>query len=176
MGAFEAIAQTMADMGVFSFFFPWLLTLAISYGILDQYEVISDDDTVNGVVSLSIAFFVIGAAYTTLGTGIFLEFAAALAFGLFAVIGLIVLIGTAGVDLSEYDQIEGNLPALAAILIFLVAFFGTLITQTQFFDALVPLIEGSGGGSSGGAGFLSQFMVLLFLLLVIIFVANSGDE
>jgi hypothetical protein len=172
MGAFEAIAQTMAEMGIFEYFFPWLLTLAISYGILDQYEVISEDDTVNGVTALSIAFFVIGAAYMTLGAGVFVEFAGALAFGIFGVIGFIILLGVSGVDLSEYDELEGNLPAVAAILIFLMAFGGTLLTQTQLFASLGPIFS----GSSGGSDILMQFLVLLFLLLVIIFVARSDDD
>lgn len=174
MGAFEAIAQTMADLGLFKYFFPWLITLAISYGILDQYEVVSEDDTVNGVTALSIAFFVIGAAFTTLGAGVFLEFAAALAFGVFAIVGLVILMGTAGYDLEQLKENDAGLPLIAAMLIFGVAFFGTLINRTAFFDGLTPLFEGTASGS--GEGILSQLLVLLFLLLVIIFVVNSAGE
>lgn len=172
MGAFESIAATMADMGVFGFFFPWLLTLAVSYGILDQYEVVSSDDTVNGVTALSIAFFVIGAAYTTLGTGVFLEFAGALAFGIFGIIGFVILLGVSGYDLEDLQEAEGSLPYVAAILIFIVAFGGTLLTQTEFFAGVGELIRGSGQGSE----IFSQFLVLLFLTVVIIFVSKMGEE
>jgi hypothetical protein len=170
MGAFATIVEVMAEMDVFQLFFPWLLILSISYGILQKSEVIGDDSTVNGVAALSLAFFTIGGSYFFVPAGTFTRFASGLAFLVFAIIGLVVMLGVAGIDLSEYTEIEGNLPALVAIIGFIIIFFGTLAFSLPWGD-----IFGTGNLMGSGSVFEEIIMPILILIFLIIIVATTTD-
>ena len=174
MGAFANIVEIMAEMDIFQLFFPWLLVLAITYGILENSEVVSDDSSVNGVIAISMAFFTIGGAYVFLPQGILIRFASALVFGIFAIIGLVILLGLSGVDVGEMGDggLEGNPAAAIAMLIFSVAFIGILIAET----GLAQYFEGNLSDAWIFQEVLMPVLILIFLLLVILFVMGSEDD
>lgn len=57
---FQPFIQKLVDLGFYSFFFPWIVTTAIMYGLLKKAKVFGDSATMNGTVALSVAFLVIG--------------------------------------------------------------------------------------------------------------------
>lgn len=168
--AFEIIVETMADMGVFQLFFPWLLVLATSYGVLDQSEVISDDEMVNGLTALSIAFFAIGGAWLFYPAGLLTHLAAVFTFGIFGIIGLVVLMGVAGFDLEQLKEDKSGFPLIVAILVFIIGFLGVIVTQLDL-SFLAP--------ADGGSPFeevVMPILVLIFLALVILGVTGSEES
>lgn len=170
MGAFESVVQTMAGMDVFQLFFPWLFVLAVTYGLLEKHGVFSEDSTVNGVIALSLSFLTIGGAAMFVPAGMFTHFAAALAFGLFAIIGFLILLAASGMDVSDLGD-EGDLPTIGALVITIVSFIGVV---GYYLD-----IESILGGVSGGNVFdeiVMPVLVLIFLLIVVTSVANSSGD
>jgi hypothetical protein len=170
MGAFATIVEVMADMNMFQLFFPWLLILSISYGALKQSNVLGDDETVIGVAALAIAFFTIGGAYLFIPAGLFTHFFSAMAFVVFAVIGFVVIAGVAGVDMSQYSEFEGNLPAALGMISFIVLFISILAIY-------IPWQGLFGGGNLVGAGsiFEEVIMPILILIFLILIVAVTTD-
>ncbi|MCS7105952.1 MAG: hypothetical protein NZ942_01380 [Candidatus Aenigmarchaeota archaeon] len=55
---FTPIIQQLEKLGFFNFFFPWLVTLAIMYAILQKSKILGESALINGIVALSIAFLV----------------------------------------------------------------------------------------------------------------------
>lgn len=56
---FEVIAVKLGELGVYSFFLPWVMTAALFWGLLKKSGVFESPST-NGVFSLVISFFVWG--------------------------------------------------------------------------------------------------------------------
>jgi len=57
---FQPFIQKLVDLGFYNFFFPWIITTAIMYGLLKKSKVFGDSAMMNGTISLSISFLVIG--------------------------------------------------------------------------------------------------------------------
>jgi len=60
---FLQVIQKLQSIGAFNFLFPFLLIMAITYGLLRKSQIFGDPNTnqaVNGVVSLVIGFMVLG--------------------------------------------------------------------------------------------------------------------
>jgi uncharacterized membrane protein len=148
MSAFQVIIETMTEMG-FRLFFPWFLVLAVTYGLLEKYEIISSETQVNGSIALAMAFFTILGVNQFAPAGIFTNLAAAIAFGLFGLLGLMVLLAVTGRDLTDYaDQ---GLPRWFALAIFVVSFVAIIISyvdvgqfigesQAIFNDVILPIL------------------------------------
>jgi hypothetical protein len=168
MGAFENVIQTMAGMEVFQLFFPWLFVLAVTYGLLQKNEVFSDDSSVNGVIALSMAFLTVGGAAMFVPAGMFTHFAAALGFGLFAIIGLLILFAAAGVDLGEELGDSTSLPAIGALVITVVAFIAVIGYYLN--------IESILGGVSGNIfdQVVMPVLILVFLIIVVSLTARDS--
>lgn len=143
--AFEIIVETMVEMTAFQVFFPWLLVLAISYGVLDQYETVSSDDSVNAVIALAISFMAIGGSFLFIPEGMLTQLVAGLTLGLFAVLGLLIVMGTAGFDLSELSEDDRSLPLIAGVSIFgltlLAVTFGYTDVHNIVWDAFIESID-----------------------------------
>lgn len=169
---FETLIQTMAEMQIFRFFFPWLLVLAVSYGVLEKYNFVSDDEFVNGSISLAIAFMAGGGAYMFIPAGLLTTIVGAATFAIFAVIGLMIILGVAGYDVSQLQEDSRSLPILLGASIFLVALLSIV---ASFFDLyqLIPTIE-------NWERFFEQFVMPIFILALIlglvIVTSNSSGE
>ena len=91
--------DAMNEWGFFDFLFPWLLVLAITYGILQTKQIISSEISVNGVISVVIAFFVaymIKGEYLTNFLGVFSVM-------LLVVLAGLIMAGLAGVNVSDLN-------------------------------------------------------------------------
>jgi hypothetical protein len=160
---FETIVETMMQMDVFQLFFPWLLVLAVTYGALDKYDWF-EEDTINATVAVAVSFIAIAGMYLFVPAGLFPHFAAAVAFTAFGIIGLMVLLAIAGVDLNELDK---DSPIAKAVMgIGAIAFVGVLVMNFQFdlpTGALVQLFEGESFDQV-----VMPILTMVFLLLVVV--------
>ena len=171
MGAFADIVRTMAEMDIFQLFFPWLFILAVTYGILDKYEIFSEDAQVNGIISLSIAFMTIVGSLLFVPAGMFAHFAAALTFAIFALVGVMILIGVTGTDIGDLADDRSDTVFWGALIIgaiILIAVVGTYLNIEQ--------IVGFTGDSAGNLidDLVMPIVTLLFLFLIVGAVAQGG--
>ncbi len=67
MITFNEIYALMRSMGMFDFFFPWLLFTALFYGILHSRKTISEQTSINGTIAISLSFLI-----TYFGRGLFM--------------------------------------------------------------------------------------------------------
>lgn len=116
----------MYDMGM-NLFLPWLLILSVTYGILDKYNVLSDDPQVNGTISISFAFITVLGVNRFAPTGMWSHFAANIAFGVFGLLALIILMAVAGYDVSDLAGDRWSLPAIFGGIIAIVSFVAILV-------------------------------------------------
>lgn len=157
MGAFEIIIQTMTDMG-FRLFLPWLLVLSITYGLLEKHQVISDETQVNGSIALAMAFFTILGVNQFAPAGLFTNLAAAIAFGLFGLLGLMILIAVTGYDMSIFQ--EKGMPRYFAYTIFIVSFVTVVVTYVDIGNVV-------GEGANAFNEVILPILILIFFILLV---------
>lgn len=165
MGAFENVVGMMAQMDVFRLFFPWLLILAIVYGVLEKYQMFSEDEQVNGVIALAFSFVTVGGTYLFIPAGTLTSLAAGLTFSVFAILGLMILLAVSGYDLSEGFE-EDSLPVGMAILFAILTILGAF-----FFNVDVLGLLGGNQSLPTTEVFNEIVMPILMLIFIIIIVA-----
>lgn len=170
MGAFAEVVTLMGKMDVFRLFFPWLLILSITYGLLEKYELLGDDSTVNGVAALAVAFLTIGGALFMLGpdTRLFTHFGVAIGFSMFALLGYLLLLAVAGYDIGE-GMDESSLPVIGAIVLAVVSFIGVLAFQ-------LPLNDLLGGVENTFDEVVMPILILVFLMIIVSLTLSDGGE
>lgn len=171
MGAFENLLQIMAGMDIFQLFFPWLFVLAVSFGLLEKHGVFSDDASVNGVISLAFAFLTIGGLAMFVPAGMFTHFAAALGFGLFAIIGFLIMLAASGMDLEDSIGGQNDLPTIGALVITIVS----LISVVGYYldiESILGMASSAGGNAFDEV--VMPILILIFLLLIV--GATAGDS
>jgi hypothetical protein len=55
---FQLITESLADLGVFSFFLPWIVTAAVMWGLLKRSKMF--DPSINAILSIAVSFFMWG--------------------------------------------------------------------------------------------------------------------
>lgn len=138
--AFETIVETMMEMTLFQLFFPWLLVLAITYGVLQQYDLFGDEDSIDAIISLSVAFMTVGGAYLFIPEGMLSHVAAVMTFAVFAVLGLVIVLAVAGYDISQLSENDRSLPLILGIGIFLAGLLSVILTYFEIPD-IIPEIQ-----------------------------------
>lgn len=169
---FETIVTTMVEMTVFQVFFPWLLVLAITYGVLDQYNTVSEEDSVNAMIALAISFMAVGGTYLFIPEGMLTELVAGLTFGLFAVLGFLIIMGTAGFDLEQLEDGD-SLPFKIGTLIFLISVITVGFGYTNAWERFVEFVGDPGVFFDE---ILMPIIVLLFLLGIVKSTVGASDE
>lgn len=164
---FETVVQAFVDMSIFHLFFPWLLVLAVSFGLLEKYEMFGDDPAVNGTVALSLAFLTIGGSYMYLPQGIFTNFAGALAFSIFGLLGLMLLLGLSGVKMDEVTG-KGELPTIGALVLAIVTFLGAFAFRVDLGYLLTDV-------TNVFQEVVMPILILVFLIIVVGMTAGGGD-
>ncbi|MFB6147519.1 MAG: hypothetical protein ABEJ66_01410, partial [Candidatus Nanohaloarchaea archaeon] len=108
-------------------------------------------------------FFAVGGVYYFLPQGILTSLAAGLTFSIFGLLGLMLLLGVSGYDISQ-EMETGNLPVILAIVLAILAFLGAFA-----FQADISALLGGGGGGGGDAlqDVVMPILVLIFILLVV---------
>lgn len=166
---FETIIESMVEMQIFRFFFPWLLVLAVTYGVLEKYNFISEDEFVNGSIALAIAFMAGGGAYMFLPAGLLTNVVAAATFAIFAVIGLMIVLGVAGYDLENLQDDDRSLPLLLGAGIFVVALLA-IISSFIGIPNILPEIN------NWDRVFEEMIMPILILVMIVALVAVTAGS
>jgi hypothetical protein len=139
---FEIMVQNLNQLGFFGFLLPFVFIFVVVYGILFKSKVLGDDLRVNAVLSIVIAFFVVGYG----GPGIASFFVNIFGVAAAVIAGILVLllfIGIAGIPLDQLTKNRGVLITLIAIavVVFFVAAGATVqISQTTIAIVLMIVI------------------------------------
>ncbi|MCK5474175.1 MAG: hypothetical protein KAI53_02110 [Candidatus Aenigmarchaeota archaeon] len=110
MSVVSTAFQNLERLGFYDYIFPWLLFLALIFGILQSKKVISEEVSVNGVISIVLSFLIV-----FIGKGIFYT----KIFGLLGVVLAGVLVGIIVLGAAGYDFVDaffGN-KALAGVVL-----------------------------------------------------------
>lgn len=162
MSFFAEMIEYMSETDLIHLFFPWLLTLAFTYGVLEKYEVF-DDPSVDGAVSISISFLAVAGIYFFAPQGIFVNFGAALAFAAFVALGFMVVMAISGIDLDSMTDVEKSIPLVGGLSILgvsLLVIVGSAIGLPEMlasFELEAQLVE----------DFLMPVLLLGFILAVV---------
>lgn len=109
MSFFADMITFMSQTDIIHLFFPWLLLLAFTFGMLQKYEFF-EDEAVTGAIALSSSFLAIAGIYFFLPENIFANFGGILAFAAFGVLGFLIVMAIAGIDISEMEGRIGKIP------------------------------------------------------------------
>ncbi len=117
---FEALVTNLNALGFFGFLLPWIFTFAVLFGLLLKSKAFGENKRIAGVISLVVAFFVVGFG----GPAIAVFFSSL--FGLAAVVlaGILVIalfLAMSGTDISKIA--ENKAVAYAIVGIGIVVFF-----------------------------------------------------
>jgi len=156
---FQLITERLVDLGVFSFFLPWIITAAVMWGLLKRSKVF--DPTINAILSIAVSFFVWGylaqtafeigaplAAFITQGFVLMLVF-------VFGLIGASMFYPDFSKTLTEVFK------SSSMIWIFLGLFVGVLFFTSGLFTVLFA------GPSGTGIQTDVQNMIIMMAALII---------
>ncbi len=170
----EAILQ-MREIGAFNFLFPFLLTMAIFYGLLRKSKIFGPPETnvaVNAIVSLVAAFMV--WAYPVInGVDIEAKLSSFFAQGIIVTLVLMMaMLGSGMVLPPDYDFkkmfgerggliIVGIVFALSIVIVITSGLVGIIINPEQI-TSLIP------------KDYIITIGLILFVLIVMVWIVNSG--
>jgi uncharacterized membrane protein len=164
-GGFDQLIANMQSMGFFQFLFPFLLALAILYGVMSLTLRDRLPKSAMGVISLVISFFVM--LYSSWNTMIVQFFANISGTWLIVASGILFVLILLGLTGFKMDELFKNDKA-KWITILVVVFIGILI----FF--------GAGGGMFFNLPLTSDFWTILFfvaiLAIVVFWMGQEGDK
>jgi len=178
MASFTDLLGIAKNIGFFEFYLPFVLTFAVFYGILQKIDIFKSRN-INLIISLALAFFVIG--YTPVGTTLaqFLStFFTDISLTLFTLLGLgmvfVVLVAISGHELGDIKKLKFILPI--ALLLGVLLVLGAFISSGGL--SIFPGINISGGGGFG-LGLSDQDIVILiivFLTILVIWWLTKPEE
>lgn len=147
MSLIQPVLENLAELGVYDFFMPFLLILAVVFGILQNKKVISPEVSVNAVVAVTISFL---ATYTLRGVFFTQLFGMA---GMVIAGGVVLILLLALMGLKPEDVFGGDGGKLIGSV------FAIAIVVVVFLYAL------------GGKFAVDQDSLLTIIFLVIVFLA-----
>ena len=167
----EILIGNLNTLGFYDFFLPFLLFVAIIFGILQKNKIFGESDTkaIDGVVAMCISFFVIN--YTPIG----LYFSMLFAIGatiMGAILVGIILLGMMGIDMGKFFNPGGNLenkfamPAIAGVLLVIITLF---IYASGIYDKHIK-----GFMPSMGEDTIVTIVGILFVLVVFVVIVMGG--
>lgn len=154
---FTILVGNLNQLGFFGFLLPWLFVFVVVYAVLLKTKVLGDNQRIMGVLSLVIAFFVIGFGGPAFGD----FFVTLFGFAAMVIAGILVIVlflGVAGWDFSKVadPKVVGAVVAAIAIVIFFTAIgsIGVRVDESVFqiifiiivIAVAVAFITKSGGG------------------------------
>ncbi len=167
MSFFAEMVAFMSEAGLFHLFFPWLLLLAFTYGVLQKYDVF-DEPSINGAVAVTFSFLAIGGVAFAIPETLFTNFAAVLAFASFVALGFLIVMAVAGIDLDSMTDFERNMPLAAGGLILGIGLIAVLATSFGF----TGVVESVEIDADIVDDILMPVLLLGFILAVVYITAN----
>jgi len=157
---FQLIADRLADLGIFSFFLPWLITAAVFWGLLKKSGIFGS--TINAILSLSVSFFLWGyliSAYAVdIGTPLSIFITQGTVFILVFLFGLVA----ASMFYPKFGEVlTGVFKGKLMIWIFMAIFFGVLFFTSGLHRVLIWGPETTGVESDVGT------MVIILIALIV---------
>lgn len=155
---FTILIQNMRTMGFFQFLFPFLLALAIVYGVLSWSLKAQLPKPARGIISIIVAFFVM--LYSSWNSAIVLFFANVSGYWLIigsGILFIVILLGLVGV--SPEDLLKEKRAKWALVLA--IIFIGVLIFFGAGADALINVPDWSG---------TSEFWTIIFFVVILVVV------
>jgi ABC-type Fe3+-siderophore transport system permease subunit len=166
----------MQQLDLFRLGFPLLVVLGLTYAGLRRFDLF-EEDSARGTVALGTAFISVGSIYAFFRPGFLLAFSSSLTLALFVSFALVIALAVSGVDIGEYLDEQG-LPAIMAVGIVMVGFFGSVLYFVPVPELLAPvvnfLLELLGGDNWEDV--VQPALVLLFLLGMVYFVVSGGAD
>ena len=171
----EILVGNLNTLGFYDFFLPFILFVAIIFGLLQKNKVFGEKDTkaIDGIVAMSVSFFVIN--YTPIG----LYFSMLFAIGA-SIIGAIlvgvILLGMLGIDMGKFfNSGEGGKldnkyagPAIAGVLLVIIALF---LYASGLYDKFIK-----GYVPSIGEDTIVTVVAILFVIVVFVVITGAGKK
>jgi len=174
---FQPIIQKLIDLGFYNFFFPFLVAAALFFGLLKKSKIFGDSVVINGVVSLSLAFLIMGFP-VIFGQPSFFALPLATFFSQATVVLLIFVMAFIGASFFYPDMTKWVLDAFKhrTMLTVLIAIaFGLLFTSgliNVLFVGLSAPTTGTGENQQGGKTPVDVIIIvagiIIFMIMIII--------
>ncbi len=181
MGIFETLVQNMSQMDLFHLFFPWLLIVAVTYGALNKTDLF-EEDTIDAAVALSVGFIAMAGLLAFVPANMFPQFGAAIGFIVFGILGLLIVLAMAGVDVNDLADtgdtpLRGNPIAVGGIILVSIAFIGVFLSYFNL-GGYLPGFSGDIDLSlSIGNEAVMQVLTMVFMLaLVGVVIWATGED
>ena len=113
---FALLLENLMEMN-FGLFLVWLVVLAIVYGVLNKTEAFGSDNTVNGIISLAVAFLAVFGVYQFIPETIFTSAMGYTAVGLILLLVFVVILGMIGFTPRDMVDTLGDNYAILALLV-----------------------------------------------------------
>ncbi len=127
---FELLFQNLQNVGFFEIGLPVIFFMAVFYGLLEKTGVLSDDEAVNGTAAIALALLTTLGILTVIPFSFFPQFFAALSVLVVLVLGVLLLMGMAGLDVSEGLGEDQQKYAVIGVVILLILLGPPLLQQT----------------------------------------------
>jgi len=103
---FELFLENLRQAGFFNLFLPWLLILSVSYGILKKTEALGEENSVIAIASVAISFLGVGGILSVVPAEFFAQFFALISVLLVVVLGIVIILGLAGIDIADLGEMK----------------------------------------------------------------------
>lgn len=159
---FQIIGERLAEIGVYDFLFPAIITSAIIYALLRKTKLFGEEAVVvNGVLALVFSFFIWGYAVSLPLMSLDLPLSKFITH--FFIISLIFLFAFIGASLAYPDFSEALNRAFGGSNTIIYIFLVIMIIIFFFTSGLGELLNLSGTILKGSSGVLILFLLFIFL-------------
>jgi len=162
---FQIITERLADLGIFSFFIPWIITAAVMWGLLKRSKIF--DPTINAILSIAISFFVWGyLANTAFEIGAPLSAFITQGF----VLMLVFVFGLVGASMFYPDFSKTLTEAFKSswiIWMFIGLFFGVIFFTSGLYQVLISGPPGTGVQADVNAMIIMLVALIIGILILV---------
>ena len=116
---FEILVMNLNNLGIFGFLLPWVLMFAITFGALMKSKVFGEDKRIAGVISLVVAFFVVGFGGPAFGS-FFVGFFGVASMILAAILVIVLFVTMSGGDMSKLMESKALVALVAGVSLIIV--------------------------------------------------------
>ena len=177
---FETVILKLRDLGMFKFFFPFMLSAAIFYGLLRKSKIFGDpkeNAVINAVIAL-VASFMVWAYPIIAGVNIETQMAAFFTQAMIA--SLVVMFGLliasfalpTGLDKSLEGVLKGKY-LLGLVIVFILIGVG-ILASSGLINVFFPSGIGGGGINFSDETVLTLGIIILLVITVAVIVFLGG--
>lgn len=167
---FQVIAEKFGELGFYNFFLPWLITLAVIWGLLKKSKLF-DSPSVSAVISLSVSTLVWGFLVGVSGTDISGPMSTFITQIALIIIGLMfVVIGGSLFYPDIFEAISEWVKNQAMLTLFLIIVVVLALISGMF----KVIFTGIAGISRNILGLI--FMAVLFMLAIMLLANRKLDR